>query len=146
MYTLAILTLSVAALRVEWAKAKARGARWGEEVMLLDEEMRRILQFCDWKERWWKDQQDLRSLVEPHEKTLREGLLAYSEKQMALERAIGQSWEAKWRGMRARAAPIIAGEIPEDVEDEDDYAGETEVIQFYYEDYDDAEHDEPDDE
>ncbi|KZP13329.1 hypothetical protein FIBSPDRAFT_960616 [Athelia psychrophila] len=103
--------------------------------------MCRVLQFCDRKEHWWKDQQGLRLLIEPHEKTLHEGLLAYSEKQMALERAIGQSWEAKWRGMQERAAPIIAGEIPGDAEDEDDYAGETEVIQFYYEDYDDAEDD-----
>lgn len=107
--------------------------------MLLDEEMRRVLQFCDWKQQWWKDQQDLRSLLAPHEKTLSEGLQAYSEKQMALERDIAQSWEAKWREVRARAAPVIAGNIPEDVEDDDRYAGEVEVIQFYYEDYDDAE-------
>ncbi|KAJ7018161.1 hypothetical protein C8F04DRAFT_1214712 [Mycena alexandri] len=32
------------ALRIEWAKAYARSRRWKEEVMLLEEEMRRILQ------------------------------------------------------------------------------------------------------
>ncbi|KAF7971126.1 hypothetical protein HWV62_22000 [Athelia sp. TMB] len=129
------------ALRVEWAKAKARGERWGEEVMLLDEEMRRVLQFCDWKEQWWLQQKHGRSLTEPHEKTLREGLDAYAEKQMALERAIAQSWEAKWKSIRARAQPIITGNVPADVEDEDEdeFVGEPEVMEFYYEDYDDAE-------
>ena len=75
--------------------------------MLLDEEMRRVLQFCDWKEQWWQQQKQGRPLTEPHEKTLREGLDAYAEKQMALERAIAQSWEAKWKSIRARAQPII---------------------------------------
>ena len=108
--------------------------------MLLDEEMRRILQFCDWKELWWRDQQYARELS-PDEKTLREGLDAYAEKQMALERDIAQSWEAKWSKIRERAAPIIAGNVPADFEDDDEeaYTGATEVLEFYYEDYDDAE-------
>jgi hypothetical protein len=49
--SIVIITLSInltfyLALRVEWAKAKARAARWEEEVVLLDEEMRRVIQFC----------------------------------------------------------------------------------------------------
>jgi len=34
------------ALHVEWAKAKARANRWEEEVVLLNEEMCRTLEFC----------------------------------------------------------------------------------------------------
>lgn len=109
--------------------------------MLLDEEMRRVLEFCDWKEKWWREQKQARSLTEVHEKTLREGLDAYAEKQMAFERDMAKAWEIKWRSIRKCAAPIIAGNVPADVEatDEDEFAGESEVIEFYYEDYDDAE-------
>lgn len=109
--------------------------------MLLDEEMRRVLQFCGWKEEWWQQQKQARSLTADHEKTLREGLHAYAEKQIAFERKMAQAWELKWRSIRVRAAPIIAGNVPLDVEgtDEVEFAGESEVIEFYYEDYDDTE-------
>src|SRR5882762_2397788 len=33
------------ALRVEWAKSQARADRWNEEVVLLDEEMRRVIEY-----------------------------------------------------------------------------------------------------
>ncbi|KAG2742314.1 hypothetical protein P692DRAFT_20811856 [Suillus brevipes Sb2] len=35
--------------RIEWCKARARAMRWAEEVELLKEEMRRILQFFEWR-------------------------------------------------------------------------------------------------
>ncbi|KAJ6448830.1 hypothetical protein C8R45DRAFT_1132718 [Mycena sanguinolenta] len=41
-------------LRVEWGKAWARAHRWTEEVDLLEEEMRRILVFLQWKADWWR--------------------------------------------------------------------------------------------
>lgn len=71
---------------------KARADRWEEEVILLDEEMRRVLQFCEWKQAWWQTQQTRQVLDEPHNKTLGEGLMAYSEEQIAMERAIAQTW------------------------------------------------------
>ncbi|KAG1869682.1 hypothetical protein C8R48DRAFT_746879 [Suillus tomentosus] len=37
------------AMRVEWAKARARSLRWSEEVLLLKEEMRRVRQYLDWR-------------------------------------------------------------------------------------------------
>ncbi|KAG2097506.1 uncharacterized protein F5147DRAFT_656316 [Suillus discolor] len=37
------------ALRMEWLKARAQVKRWGEEVLLLKEEMRRVLEFLRWK-------------------------------------------------------------------------------------------------
>lgn len=45
-------TIYSAAVRVEWAKAKARRDRWTEEVELLREKMRRVLQSLEWRERW----------------------------------------------------------------------------------------------
>ncbi|KAJ7836821.1 hypothetical protein B0H13DRAFT_2106465 [Mycena leptocephala] len=38
--------------RVEWARARSRKIRWSEEVMLLREEMRRVLRYLGWQETW----------------------------------------------------------------------------------------------
>jgi len=73
------------ALRVEWAKAKARADRWEEEVVLLDEEMRCVLVFCEWKQAWWKQQIASRLEVSPE---LADGLSAYAHKQAAMEAGI----------------------------------------------------------
>ncbi|KAJ7805682.1 hypothetical protein B0H14DRAFT_3153313 [Mycena olivaceomarginata] len=43
-------------IRVEWARARARKDRWDEEVMLLREEMRRVLRYLEWQAQWWRDQ------------------------------------------------------------------------------------------
>jgi hypothetical protein len=48
-------------VRVEWAKLNARLARWEEEVLLLNEEMRRTLAFLTWKATWWRS----RALLAP---------------------------------------------------------------------------------
>ncbi|KAJ7659726.1 hypothetical protein DFH06DRAFT_1326743 [Mycena polygramma] len=39
---------------VQWAKAHTRIDRWQEELILLEEEMHCILEFCSWKARWWE--------------------------------------------------------------------------------------------
>ncbi|RDX44815.1 hypothetical protein OH76DRAFT_1328515, partial [Lentinus brumalis] len=41
-------------LRVEWCKARARAQRWTEECELLQEEMRRVLQYHEWRADWWE--------------------------------------------------------------------------------------------
>jgi hypothetical protein len=119
------------ALRVEWAKAKARSDRWWEEVVLVDEEMRRTLQFCRWKENWWRQQVSLRPL-DASEPILLEGLKAYAERQAALERSIYVAWETKWRKVRLRAEPILQG-IPNGYGDEE-FEGEMETIEIDIED------------
>ena len=43
-------------MRVEWGKARARAHRWTEETVLLQEEMRRVVAFFEWKARWWRCQ------------------------------------------------------------------------------------------
>ncbi|KAJ7856844.1 hypothetical protein B0H14DRAFT_3448242 [Mycena olivaceomarginata] len=42
-------------IRVEWARVRARKDRWDEEVMLLREEMRRVLRYLEWQAQWWRD-------------------------------------------------------------------------------------------
>ncbi|KAF4618086.1 hypothetical protein D9613_012669 [Agrocybe pediades] len=63
-------------LRTEWARSRARANRAREEVMLLKEEMRRILAFLDWKGKWWLQRISPRVDVS---KDLAEGLRSYAE-------------------------------------------------------------------
>jgi hypothetical protein len=42
-------------VRIEWAKSRARCHRWREELELLEEEMRRIILYCECQSRWWTD-------------------------------------------------------------------------------------------
>ena len=102
------------ALRVEWAKAKARADRWEEEVVLLDEEMRRTLEFCSWKAAWWESQIIQREPLLPSDGPLMDGLRAYAYKQAALEREISDKWALKWRGTRNRSIPVISAVMGED--------------------------------
>ncbi|KAH7906698.1 hypothetical protein BJ138DRAFT_1219360 [Hygrophoropsis aurantiaca] len=82
------------ALRVEWCKARARAARWSEEVELLFEEKRRILQFFDWEAHQW----DKRATSDlPSDAVAREGYVAYAFRQAALRRAIGAHFAHLWR-------------------------------------------------
>jgi hypothetical protein len=80
-------------LRVEWAKARARALRWGEEVELLDEEMRRILCFFDWRSAWWMKLGTARPNCEVH---LSEGLTAYAEKQAHIQREMASRFADQW--------------------------------------------------
>lgn len=66
--------------------------------------MRRILEFCHWKARWWDQQADRRSNVSP---PLQEGLRAYAAEQAAMERMLARSWESKWRAVRERARTTL---------------------------------------
>jgi len=120
------------ALRVEWAKAKARAARWQEEVILLDEEMRRVLQFCGWKADWWRNQIGLRN-TDTTDNLVLDGLKAFAEQQAAQEVRIATDWAAKWRAVRIRAKPIIDG-IPDNYCEVHD--GESDTVAIYIEDED----------
>ncbi|CAK5279026.1 unnamed protein product [Mycena citricolor] len=66
-------------IRLEWCRAKARKKRWEEEVLLLREEMRRVLRSIDYEAAAWKkctevERDDLD--VEVHA-----GVIAYALKQ-----------------------------------------------------------------
>ncbi|KAF8873403.1 hypothetical protein BD779DRAFT_1392011, partial [Infundibulicybe gibba] len=87
-------------IRVEWAKACARAFRWKEELLLLEEEMRRALEFCWWKARWWTAQCDRRHTGDS---CMDEGLKAYAMQQAEIERRRGLWWEQQWNAIRVRA-------------------------------------------
>lgn len=126
------------ALRVEWTKARARGARWLEEVVHLDEEMRRVLESSTTEIGRWREQVLRRPLLQPGEKILREGLSAYAEEHIDREATIIQLWGEKWRAIRSLASPIIAGDIPDDT-DEAAYAGASETLEVDMGEMEDAE-------
>ncbi|KAJ7073553.1 hypothetical protein B0H15DRAFT_792741, partial [Mycena belliarum] len=82
------------ALRVEWAKTRARAHRWTEEVDLLEEEMRRTLVFLDWKVSWWQGLQEGRP--EQDDPILREGLNAYATRQADIFAEMKAGFEKAW--------------------------------------------------
>ncbi|KAF7977149.1 hypothetical protein HWV62_4563 [Athelia sp. TMB] len=81
------------ALRIQWCKARARATHWTEEVLLLREEMRRVLAFLTWHAGWWDCQASSRTGL-----TLEaaEGVAAYAHKQAAIRRKIHSSFDTLW--------------------------------------------------
>ena len=65
-------------MRVEWAKARARKMRWKEEVMLIQEEMRRVISFHKWKAGWWRDRASVRNHPD---QVVASGISGYAYKQ-----------------------------------------------------------------
>lgn len=81
-------------IRVEWCKARARAMRWSEEIILLQEEMRRVLAYHAWHARWWDDQ-SFRCVGLSEEQT--EGLAAYAHRQAKVYRGMRLVCETAWR-------------------------------------------------
>ncbi|KAJ7434249.1 hypothetical protein B0H11DRAFT_2258549 [Mycena galericulata] len=81
------------ALRIEWVKTRARSMRWSEEVDLLEEEMRRVLQFLHWRSEWWEGQVGRRGLEEGAQA---EGEDAYARRQAWLQAELGHQLAAQW--------------------------------------------------
>ncbi|KAJ6449491.1 hypothetical protein C8R45DRAFT_849722, partial [Mycena sanguinolenta] len=83
-------------LRIEWAKTRARAMRYKEEVDLLEEEMRRVLEFLDWRAGWWTSLVGSRAGEQPHA-ALREGHAAYAWKQAGYMRGMRERFAHQWR-------------------------------------------------
>ncbi|KAJ6455099.1 hypothetical protein C8R47DRAFT_1228413 [Mycena vitilis] len=81
------------ALRIEWAKARARAMRWREEVDLLEEEMRRIQQFLTWRSAWWMERVEARGLEEGPQ---REAETAYALRQAVLQADLCTHFGKMW--------------------------------------------------
>lgn len=90
---------------MEWCKAKCRADRWEEEVVLLDEEMRRVLEYCSWKADWWMQQAHGGRQVESP--VLKEGMKAYAAEQAHQENRMAETFASKWRSVQENARFII---------------------------------------
>jgi hypothetical protein len=80
-------------MHVEWAKAHARANRWKEEVLLLTEEIRRVVAYLDWKASWWRTQGSHRDDVRAD---ITDGLIAYAYRQADLMHKLAESFAALW--------------------------------------------------
>lgn len=98
-------------VRVEWTKAKARVERWEEEILLLSEEMRRVLRFLEWKSAWWEEQQEIRPDAPP---LLKRGLSAYASKQSAIYSRLASVFADQWiiRLRKLHQPPSWLSDIP----------------------------------
>jgi hypothetical protein len=67
--------------------------RWREEVELLREEQRRVVAFMHWHAEWWLSH---RSRRDPVGDDMREGLVAYAERQAFLRRRMASHFQALW--------------------------------------------------
>ncbi|PBK61726.1 hypothetical protein ARMSODRAFT_1025452, partial [Armillaria solidipes] len=82
-------------LRVEWLKSRARSQRWGEEVLLVKEEMRRTLEGLEHDARQWEAHcmgYEGAGVTTEH----REGMQAYAYRQAAVYRSLAASFSALW--------------------------------------------------
>jgi hypothetical protein len=95
----------LAGLRVEWLKTRACAERWREELQLLDEEMRRALQFCWWRVQWWVKRGDIAAQQTGH---LSEGVRAYAIERSNTEKRRAIRWASKWSAVRERAREVLA--------------------------------------
>jgi len=120
-------------LQVEWARVQARKQRWEEEVLLTEEEMRRVVKFHEWKAEWWRGQAGRRSDTSA---SVIHGVTAYAEKQAYLCECLAQSCVAIWLPMlRGNAAaqdweacysfkPVTANLVHESFTDDENFEEE----------------------
>ncbi|KAL0565932.1 hypothetical protein V5O48_016083 [Marasmius crinis-equi] len=94
----------VESLRSEWCKARALSRRAREEIRLVEEEMRRSIEYCLYMEEWWKKQADRRADVP---EALQEGLRAYAAENASTERKRSLRWTNTWFKTRERAKVIL---------------------------------------
>lgn len=90
--------ITFAALRVEWAKSRARSQRWQEEVVLVKEEMRRVIESLHYKaEIWVKRAMVPRSDVDTQ---AFEGIQAYALTQAELQANLAAKFISMWADAR----------------------------------------------
>lgn len=68
--------------------------QWSEEVLLLREEMCRVLLFLEWHAGWWDSRGQLHTGLQPE---YMEGVAAYAAKQAHICQAIRLSFDLLWR-------------------------------------------------
>ncbi|KAF5375506.1 hypothetical protein D9615_009182 [Tricholomella constricta] len=83
-------------LRIEWCKSKARADRWSEEVQLLLEEMRRVLEFFESMAVKWEQRPAAMCFVEKDGAML-EALHAYAARQASQFRSMKDHCSYIWR-------------------------------------------------
>ncbi|KAJ6549339.1 hypothetical protein B0H10DRAFT_2380877, partial [Mycena sp. CBHHK59/15] len=104
----------VEALCVEWCKAYARMRRWHEDVVLVEEEMHRTIEYGYWSAVEWVRRIPQRA--EDVSAELLEGLTAYGREQEARELKTCEELTEKWAAIRLRGRAFLAKETPAGIE------------------------------
>lgn len=86
----------VSSMRVQWFRSRARAERWEEEKIILQEEMRRVLEFFEWKQSWWLKQVQRRDDATP---LVQRGLTAYAHKQSEMYGRLVDKFFARWNSV-----------------------------------------------
>ncbi|KAK7043444.1 CxC2 domain-containing protein [Favolaschia claudopus] len=94
-------------VRVEWCRALARKTRWCEEVMVLREEMRRVLRYLSWQAAWWREREVWREDVTSE---VAGGLRAYATKQAEWMDRLAEFFRAKWDVPAVKVAQQLVAE------------------------------------
>lgn len=84
------------ALRAEWARSRARAARWAEEYELVQEEMRRVIAYLKWDAEQWQDRRVLRRDDDNSTDALSDGLRAYASKQASIRWRLRRKFAHTW--------------------------------------------------
>lgn len=90
------ITDNLPALRAEWARSRARAARWAEEYELVQEEMRRVIEYLTWDAEQWEGRCTLRKDDSSAMDILSEGLNAYANKQASIRRRLQRQFTTRW--------------------------------------------------
>lgn len=80
-------------MRVEWSKARARMRRWKEELLIVQEEMRRAIVYHRWKAVWWCERSSLRNHTD---KTILSGVSGYAHKQATICSRMAERCAVYW--------------------------------------------------
>ena len=79
-------------MRAEWAKTRARMSRWNEELLLVQEEMWRMLAYHKWKASWWH----MHSALRTGDVSILSGVSGYANKQAAISEHMGNQCASYW--------------------------------------------------
>lgn len=80
-------------MHVEWAKARARMMRWKEELMLVQEEMRRVVAYHKWKADWWRERGSTRHHAD---QVISSGISGYAYKQADISMHMAEQCALHW--------------------------------------------------
>ena len=92
-------------MRVEWAKTRARKARWTEELLILEEEMQWVISFQKWKAAWWREQALVRKEADA---TILSGVAGYANKQAGICERLAAKCALHWMP-QLKAKGVIPG-------------------------------------
>lgn len=111
-----IMLIQRSALRGEWLRARARCARYKEEVVVVKDEQRRTLVALEKYALQWEERGSTGSARTASEE-LREGIVAYAAEQAALHRALASKFRELWKARVVAVQP--ADETDEGMEADD---------------------------